>query len=104
MRRSDDARTDADGEGYQGHTGGGILEKVGPTGAQQGRTGAVVFTVVGGVEAIGGSGQGQSISITACRKDRVSLTRGMGLDVQSRGHYDWEVWYPRTGSGWKGVR
>lgn len=44
-------RTDADSERDEAESGQGILDEVGTTGAQESSTSAVVFAVVGGVEA-----------------------------------------------------
>lgn len=40
-------RTNTNGERHQGQTGKSILEQVRPTGTEKGRSGAVVFAVVG---------------------------------------------------------
>lgn len=46
-QKGDYARTNTNGKRHQGQTGKGILEQIRTTGTEKGRSGAVVFAVVG---------------------------------------------------------
>lgn len=77
-------RTDADSERDEAESGQGILDEVGTTGAQESSTSAVVFAVVGGVEA-GILGLVWAHLYWGLLKRGVHCVRG-GKDVHSGGH------------------